>query len=60
MKTKKIKKKKLNVIQLDKNTIVYSSKSEKHVREAFATRRMNSGRLGAFKYHDYLEEFLAA
>jgi hypothetical protein len=44
-----MKTKKLNKIQLDKNTIVYSKYSEKHVREAFKTRRLSFSRF----YHDY-------
>lgn len=62
MKTKtiKTKKQKLNRIQLDKNTIVYSKHSEKYIREAFKTRRLNSGRLTSFAFQDYLTEPLTA
>lgn len=60
MATKKIKKPKLNVIQLDKNTIVYTKKTEKEIREAFRTRRLNTGRLTAFYYDDYLNSKITA
>ena len=56
----KTKTKKLNKIQLDKNTIVYSKHTEKHVREAFRTRRLNSGKLTAFQIEDYLDHPLTA